>query len=100
MELREFCQKRGLDFHAISAAAGEGVKNLVRGIADALVKSPNWSSSALFFTYDEHGGYYDHVAPPPAPIPDSIPPMLGPTDAQAAYSQTFGASTTTTAKPA
>ena len=39
-ELRKFCKKKGLEFHAISAAAGEGVKELVRGIADALDKIP------------------------------------------------------------
>jgi len=39
-ELRKFCKKKGLEFHAISAAAGEGVKELVRGIADELDKIP------------------------------------------------------------
>jgi len=39
-ELRKFCKKKELEFHAISAAAGEGVKELVRGIADALDKIP------------------------------------------------------------
>jgi GTP-binding protein len=39
-ELRKFCKKKGFEFHAISAAAGEGVKELVRGIADALDKIP------------------------------------------------------------
>jgi GTPase len=39
-ELRDFCGKRDLEFHAISAATGEGVKDLVRGIADALDKIP------------------------------------------------------------
>jgi GTPase len=39
-ELKRFCKKKGLEFHAISAAAGEGVKELVRGIADALDKIP------------------------------------------------------------
>jgi GTPase len=39
-ELRDFCGKRGLAFHAISAATGEGVKDLVRGIADALERIP------------------------------------------------------------
>jgi GTP-binding protein len=39
-ELRKFCRKKGLEFHAISAAAGEGVKELVRGIADALDRIP------------------------------------------------------------
>jgi len=39
-ELRKFCGIQGLEFHAISAAAGEGVKELVRGMADALDKIP------------------------------------------------------------
>jgi len=38
--LRSFCKKHGLEFHAISAVAGEGVKDLVRSIADALEKIP------------------------------------------------------------
>jgi phospholipase C len=54
-------------------------------IAHALMTSPNWRSSAFILTYDEDGGYYDHVAPPAAPIPDNIPPMLGPTDVPAAF---------------
>jgi phospholipase C len=32
----------------------------------------------LLLTYDEHGGYYDHVPPPPAIAPDSIGPTLEP----------------------
>ena len=43
--------------------------------------APTWKHTALFITYDEHGGYYDHVPPPPAVLPDSIPPMLGSGDA-------------------
>jgi GTPase len=39
-ELREFCAEKGLEFHSISAAVGEGVKELVRGMADALEKIP------------------------------------------------------------
>jgi GTP-binding protein len=42
-ELQKFCKKKELEFHAISAAAGEGVKELVRGIADALDKIPKES---------------------------------------------------------
>ena len=38
--LRIFCGERGMEFHAISAAAGEGVRDLVRSIADALDKIP------------------------------------------------------------
>ena len=38
--LQAFCGERGLEFHAISAATGEGVRELVRSIADALDKIP------------------------------------------------------------
>ncbi len=38
--LRDFCKTRGLEFHAISAATGEGVRELTRAIADALDKIP------------------------------------------------------------
>jgi phospholipase C len=45
-------------------------------VVDAVMKSPNWSKTVLLLMYDEHGGYYDHVAPPAAVAPDDIPPNL------------------------
>jgi phospholipase C len=51
--------------------AGE---EFVAAIVNALMHSPKWSKTALFITYDEHGGYYDHVPPPPAIAPDGIAP--------------------------
>jgi len=39
-------------------------------IVEALMKSPQWSKLALFITYDEHGGLYDHLPPPKACAPD------------------------------
>jgi phospholipase C len=54
-------------------------------VVRALMTSPNWSTSAFLLTWDEHGGYYDHVAPPVAPKPDDIAPVLGPTDTRAAF---------------
>ncbi len=42
-------------------------------VVDALTKSPNWKDSALFLTYDEHGGLYDHVVPPKAASPRRSP---------------------------
>jgi phospholipase C len=54
-------------------------------VISALMRSPNWASSAMFLTYDEHGGFYDHVSPPAAPAPDDIPPMLGPGDTPAGF---------------
>jgi GTPase len=39
-ELRAFAAKRGLEFHAISSASGEGITALVRAMADALDRIP------------------------------------------------------------
>jgi phospholipase C len=52
---------------------------------NALIQAPTWPRTALFITYDEHGGYYDHVPPPPAIKPDSIPPLLNSGDLPGAY---------------
>jgi phospholipase C len=41
-------------------AAGE---RLIKGTYEAIRNSPHWESSMLVITYDEHGGFYDHVAP-------------------------------------
>ncbi|WP_377643216.1 phospholipase C [Oryzobacter terrae] len=44
-----------------SVAAGE---RFVRGLHTALMRSSAWESSAFLWTYDDWGGWYDHVAPP------------------------------------
>jgi len=33
-------------------------------IVNAVMKGPDWDSSAIFITWDEFGGFYDNVAPP------------------------------------
>lgn len=40
-------------------------------VYDALRASPDWSKTVLVINYDEWGGFYDHVPPPLAPIPDA-----------------------------
>jgi len=57
----------------------------VAGVVNALFTSPNWPSTALFVAYDEHGGYYDHVVPPAACVPDETPPRLTPTSVPASF---------------
>jgi phospholipase C len=37
---------------------------LIASIYEALAQSPQWNRSMLVITYDEHGGFFDHVAPP------------------------------------
>jgi len=39
-ELRAFAKKRGLEFHAVSSASGEGIVELVRAMADGLDRIP------------------------------------------------------------
>ncbi len=52
----------------------------VAQVVDAVTKSPNWPSTALFITYDEHGGLFDHVPPPNACPPGDFDPVLQPND--------------------
>lgn len=46
--------------------------NLIKYVYEAIRQSPHWASSLLVVTYDEHGGFYDHVAPPSATPPGDI----------------------------
>ena len=50
----------------------------VAKVVTAVMSSPNWAKTMLIWTYDEHGGYYDHVPPPDAVTPDDVPPELKP----------------------
>jgi phospholipase C len=48
-------------------------------LVNAVRNGPYWKDSIIFITYDEHGGFYDHVKPPQAPqggarTPDGIAP--------------------------
>lgn len=36
----------------------------VTSLVNAVMSGPNWDSTAIFLTWDEWGGFYDHVAPP------------------------------------
>jgi phospholipase C len=49
-----------------NVSLGEG---LVASVYNALRNGPAWTSTLLIITYDEHGGCYDHVAPPSAAPP-------------------------------
>jgi phospholipase C len=49
---------------------------LLAKIVHALGSSPQWHKTLLVITYDEHGGYYDHVPPPVALVPDDIRPVV------------------------
>jgi phospholipase C len=57
----------------------------VARIVNAVMHSPAWPRTLLIWNYDEHGGYYDHVPPPTAIIPDAVRPTLSSTDVAGAY---------------
>jgi acid phosphatase len=38
--------------------------NHLLGLIQAVQASPNWNETAIIITYDEHGGFWDHVPPP------------------------------------
>jgi len=73
-ELRDFCKQRNLEFHAISAVVGDGVKDLVRSIADALDKIPRPAHETTLDLpvtsgeIDENASGHDSL---PAPIKNS-----------------------------
>ncbi|MGH3548303.1 MAG: alkaline phosphatase family protein [Pseudonocardiaceae bacterium] len=50
---------------------GEG---FAAAVINAVMHGRGWPHTLLIWFYDEHGGYYDHVAPPPAVEPDGVLP--------------------------
>ena len=42
---------------------------LIQSVYTSLAQSPHWNESLLIVTYDEHGGFFDHV-PPPTTVDD------------------------------
>merc|ERR1712190_201294 len=49
-------------------------ERLMKDVYEALRNGPQWNSTLLIITYDEHGGFFDHVPPPQlgVPNPDGI----------------------------
>jgi phospholipase C len=44
-----------------SIAVGQ---DFVTGLVNTIMSGPDWDSTAIFLTWDDWGGFYDHVAPP------------------------------------
>jgi phospholipase C len=36
----------------------------VTGLINAIMRSPDWNSTAIFLAWDDWGGFFDHVVPP------------------------------------
>lgn len=69
----------GLDEHPSNSdtalsniqSGAQWVSTLING----LMQSSSWKDSAFILTFDEGGGFYDHVAPQPTVSPDGIKPV-------------------------
>jgi phospholipase C len=87
---------QGLDEHpSDNDAYPENIQtgaNYAAGLINTLMTSVSWKDSAMIFTYDEAGGFYDHVAPQAAIVPDqyAYPIDLQPTDACDGANQSSG----------
>jgi len=58
-------------------------------LINALLTSPSWKDSVFIETWDEDGGFYDHVPPLDAVNPDGIKPRdLQPTDFPGDFTRT------------
>lgn len=72
--LVEPASNAGLDEHpsdsdGFPVNVQSGQQYSAQNVINPLLQSPSWNDSALIFTYDEDGGYYDHVSPQPAALP-------------------------------
>jgi phospholipase C len=59
--------ENGTSQHPMDGVAGG--EKLIAKVYNAIRKSPIWKQSLFIITYDEHGGFYDHVPPPAAVAP-------------------------------
>jgi phospholipase C len=79
-----------------STTSQENPQNIALGeafmadIINAVGHSPAWSKTLFILNYDEWGGYYDHVVPPPALRPDDILPILAPSELMYEGFQRYG----------
>ncbi|GES62749.1 phosphoesterase superfamily protein [Aspergillus terreus] len=45
---------------------------LIKGVYEALRSGPQWNNTLFILSFDESGGFHDHVPPPLAPRPDNL----------------------------
>jgi phospholipase C len=63
-DFAEYSEENPQDVRKGESFAAEVINRVMRG--------KGWADTLLIWTYDENGGYYDHVAPPAAVPPDDV----------------------------
>src|SRR5258708_16183430 len=51
-----------------AASGGTTGPSWVASVVNAIGNSPYWANTAIFITWDDWGGWYDHVPPPQVPL--------------------------------
>jgi phospholipase C len=54
----------GYSEHPHSGGTIADGQRFVTSVVNAAMRSPDWNSTAIFLTWDDWGGFYDHVVPP------------------------------------
>ena len=63
------------DFEAYSEENPQDIRkgeSFAAEVINRCLHGKGWPGTLLIWVYDEHGGYYDHVPPPPAVPPDDV----------------------------
>ncbi len=63
------------DFDAYSEENPQDIRkgeSFASEVIKAVLNGAGWPHTLLIWVYDEHGGYHDHVSPPPAIPPDDV----------------------------
>src|SRR5580698_4516837 len=63
-DFEDYSEENPQDISKGESFAAEVINHCLHG--------PGWPHTLLIWVYDEHGGYYDHVPPPPAVPPDDV----------------------------
>jgi len=64
------------DFRCFSEENPQDIRrgeSFAAAVIGAVMSGKGWPNTLLIWTYDEHGGYFDHVSPPEAVPPDDVP---------------------------
>jgi phospholipase C len=60
----------GLANHQHPTSSVREGERWIKNVYEALRNGPRWNNTLLIVTYDEHGGFYDHVPPPQVGVPN------------------------------
>ena len=63
------------DFNVFSEENPQDIRkgeSFAAEVINRVMHGKGWPDTLLIWLYDEHGGYYDHVPPPPAVPPDDV----------------------------